>query len=371
MKIALYCPNKPLTHPNPSGDLVIAEGLRSTLNRFGHQCEEVVQFRSRWFWRSPEGWGRAAAGLARGLRSARRMAPAIWLTYHTYYKSPDVLGPWISRSLGVPYVLFQPMYGTRRRKDPRTRVGFYLNRVAIKHACHSFVNNLDDLEAMRRVAPPGSVTYLPPGIFPEQFRRDEHLGSGIRRTLHLGPDVPVIMTAARFRADVKYESLVHLFRSLSRLRTRRPDFRLLVAGDGPMEDRLKGLAEELLPGQAVFVGRVPRERMFELYSAADVFAFPGIGESLGMVFLEAQACRLPVVALNTGGIPQVVRTGETGLLVPRDDGEAMATALDQLLGDREARRAMGRNGERFILEERNLERNYQRLSAALETIARR
>jgi glycosyltransferase involved in cell wall biosynthesis len=371
VKIALYCPNKPLTHPNPSGDLVIAEGLRNTLNRFGHQCEEVVQFRSRWFWKSPEGWRRAAVGLARGLRNARRMAPGIWVTYHSYYKSPDVLGPWASRLLGIPYVLFQPMFGTRRRKDPRTRVGFYLNLLAIRHACHSFVNNLDDLEAMRRVAPPESITYLPPGIFPEQFGRDEHRGLGIRRDLHIGPDVPVIMTAARFRADVKYESLVHLFRSLARLRLRRPNFRLLVAGDGPMESRLKELAEELLPGQTAFVGRVPRERMFEYYSAADVFAFPGIGESLGMVFLEAQACRLPVVALNTGGIPQVVRSGETGRLVPRDDGEAMAEALDDLLDDHESRLAMGRNGERFILEERNLEKNYLRLSAILETIARR
>ncbi|ABK19576.1 glycosyltransferase family 4 protein [Syntrophobacter fumaroxidans] len=370
MKIALYCPNKPLTHPNPSGDLIIARGLHNALNRFGHQCEEVLQFRSRWFWKSPEGWCRAAAALTRGFLNAYRLAPRVWLTYHSYYKSPDVVGPWVSRALGIPYVLFQPMYGTRRRKDPRTRGGFYLNRIALKQACHSFVNNLDDLEAMRRIVPGGNITYLPPGIFPKQFARDENLGFEMRRALHIGSDVPVIMTAARFRADVKYESLVYLLHALAKLRLRRPRFRLLVAGDGPMESRLKELARELLPGQALFVGKVPREKMFEYYSASDVFAFPGIGESLGMVFLEAQACRLPVVALDTGGVPQVVRSGETGRLVPRDDGEAMAAALDDLLGDREARLTMGRNGERFIQEERNLERNTLRLSAALEAIAR-
>lgn len=370
MRIAFYCPNKPLDHPNPSGDLVIAKGLRTALTLFGHECAEITKFRSRWFWQSFQGWMTAFAGFLRALRTTRRFSPHVWITYHTYYKSPDVIGPWISRFLRIPYVLVQPMFGTRRRKNSRTRIGYYLNRIAMKSARHAFVNNLDDLEAMRRIMPPERITYLPPGIFPGLFQRNEEEGLRVRRSLGITPDTPLLMTAARFRDDVKFRSLEYLFRSLKLLQSRWPDFYVIVAGDGPMESRLREMAEESVSGRAVFLGRVPRDKMTAYYSAADLFVFPGIGESLGMVFLEAQACGLPVVALDTAGVPQVVRQGETGILVPQDDGGAMASAVERLLKDRETRMRLGRNGMRYVARERNLEKNTTELSAVLEAIVR-
>ncbi len=371
MKIALYCPNKPLNHPNPSGDLVIAAELRKALTLFGHECEEVARFRSRWFWRSPAGWAGALGAFPRALKAARRFSPHVWITYHSYYKSPDVLGPLASRLLRIPYVLFQPMFGTRRRKDVTTRTGYYLNRIALKSARHAFVNNLDDMEAIRRIVPFERITYLPPGILPGFFQRNEEEGLRIRRDLKIPVDSPLLMTAARFRDDVKFRSLEYLFRSLRLLQTRIFDFRVIVAGDGPMEGRLREIAEELVPGRAIFVGRVARNAMKNYYSAADLFVFPGIGESLGMVFLEAQSCGLPVVALDTAGVPQVVRHGETGLLVPQDSGEAMAAAIEELLKDGEARARMGSSGTKFVARERNLEKNYIELCSVLDAIVRR
>jgi glycosyltransferase involved in cell wall biosynthesis len=108
--------------------------------------------------------------------------------------------------------------------------------------------------------------------------------------------------------------------------------------------------------------------MFRYYSAADIFVFPGIGESLGMVFLEAQACELPVVALDTAGVPQVVRRSTTALLVPEDDGRSMAHAIDALLSSAELRNRLGQKGREFIREERNLHRNYVQLSKILQDI---
>ena len=64
--------------------------------------------------------------------------------------------------------------------------------------------------------------------------------------------------------------------------------------------------ESSLGDRVLFAGRIDRDRMFELYSGADLFVFPGINESLGMVYLEAQSCGLPVVAYDNGGIPEVV-----------------------------------------------------------------
>ena len=108
MKIAYYCPNKPLTHPHPSGDLVIAVDIRDALNRMGHTCEEIVRFRSRWFWEDGNGRRRAIEALCHAIVRTVSFKPDVWLTYHTYYKSPDVVGPWVSRLMRLPYALFSP-----------------------------------------------------------------------------------------------------------------------------------------------------------------------------------------------------------------------------------------------------------------------
>ena len=370
MRIALYCPNKPLTHPHPSGDLAIAQGIHSTLNRLGHDCREIVQFRSRWFWETRAGWVGACRAWIDAWRSARAFKPQIWLSYHTYYKSPDIIGPWIAGLMHLPYAIFQPMYATRRRKSSATSLGFGLNRWAILRACHVFTNNTLDLAALRRILPAQRITYLAPGICPEEFQRDPSSRRALREQLQIPQDEFLILTAARWREGVKTQSFLHLLRALVKLRALMPAFTLVVVGDGPMEPHLRSLAVRELPGHVVFAGRVPRPEMFRFYGAADVFAFPGIGESLGMVFLEAQSCGVPVVALDTAGVPQVVVNGETGILVPMDDGDAMARAIEHLGRDPEARRALGSAGARFVRDERNLHKNYLRLARELTSLVR-
>jgi glycosyltransferase involved in cell wall biosynthesis len=161
-------------------------------------------------------------------------------------------------------------------------------------------------------------------------------------------------------------SLIYLFKSLSLLKNIRPNFALLVAGDGPMEAELRRAADECIPGMVHFAGRVQRQEMSYYYSAADLFVFPGIGESLGMVYLEAQSCGLPVVALATAGVPQVVKHGETGLLVSQDNGHSMALAIDYLLKDINLRRVFGAKAAEFVRTERDIQIHSRELSALLE-----
>jgi glycosyltransferase involved in cell wall biosynthesis len=368
VRIAYYCPNKPLSHPHPSGDLVIARGIQKALRDRGHDCEEMVAFRAREFWARRGGWIEAVWGLLRACARSFRFRPHIWLTYHTYYKSPDVIGPWISRFLRIPYVLFQPMYATKRRKDRRTRMGFVLNQFSILAANHVFVNNIHDMEAMGRILPAASITYLPPGIFPEEFEKDENWRHLVRERLGIAESTSVVMAAARFRHR-KVLNLEYLFNALSILRKKGVHFLLLVVGDGPGEEEVRLLAGKALGDRVVFAGGIPPGEMFRMYLAADVFAFPGIGESLGMVYLEAQACGLPVVALNTAGVPQVVRDGETGILVPMDDGGAMAQAIERLIRNPGLRGTIGGRGARYVRRERNLHLNYLEFSRKIEEIA--
>jgi glycosyltransferase involved in cell wall biosynthesis len=109
--------------------------------------------------------------------------------------------------------------------------------------------------------------------------------------------------------------------------------------------------------------------MHAFYSAGDAFAFPGINEALGMVFLEAQSCGLPVVAFDNAGVPEVVQRDRTGFLVPLYDRPGFAAAVQRLLSDEGLRRSMGDAAARYVRTHHDADVNYRRMEAVLETIA--
>ncbi len=120
-----------------------------------------------------------------------------------------------------------------------------------------------------------------------------------------------------------------------------------VAGSGPDQDRLHALADSLNLGDVVcWLGRVPDPDLRALYNAADVFALPAREsrpdvEGFGLVFLEAAACRTPSIGATTGGIPDAVVDGVTGLLVPPDAPRALASAITRLCSDADYRQELG------------------------------
>ncbi|MGB5922868.1 MAG: glycosyltransferase family 1 protein, partial [Syntrophobacteria bacterium] len=116
LNIAFYAPLKPLGHPHPSGDLVIGTGLYQFLQGRGHRLESISQFRTRWIYWKPWRWLQFLRARSRSLQRCRKLDPNLWLTYHSYYKAPDLLGPDCSRRLRLPYTIFQGIYSTKRRK---------------------------------------------------------------------------------------------------------------------------------------------------------------------------------------------------------------------------------------------------------------
>ncbi|MFP4350226.1 MAG: glycosyltransferase family 4 protein [Desulfococcaceae bacterium] len=370
MKIAFYAPFKPLGHPHPSGDLVIATGLHAYLAGCGHDIRMVSTLRARWIYRRPWNWLSAIREYRRAGRRLARWRPDCWLTYHTYYKAPDVLGPDLSKCCGIPYLIFQGIYSTKRRKNWRTRPGFYLNRRALSAARHVFSNRKMDLKNLRRLLPEDRLTYVPPGIYPADFRFDPRARQALRRAWKTG-DEPVILSAAMFRPDVKSQGLDWTIRSCGRLFREGLSFYLVIAGEGKERDRLVRLAEAYLPDRCRFVGKVSREEMHRFYSAGDLFVFPGIRESLGMVFLESQSCGLPVAAFDNGGIPEVVKDGVTGLLTPPFDAGAFDRAVRRLVTDSNLRERMGTAAAFHVREHHDLARNYRRMETVLVNIVNR
>ena len=217
--------------------------------------------------------------------------------------------------------------------------------------------------------PENRVTYVAQGIIPSDFRFDVSARTQLRKQWNVG-DKPVIFSAAMFRPDVKTEGLKWVIRACSELGRKGHPFQLVIAGDGKERKTLQELAAEQMPGRFRFVGKIPRTELYRYYSAADLFVFPGIGESLGMVFLEAQACGLPVVAFDNAGVPEAVQDGKTGILVPMYALELFVDAVQQLLTDKNLRLKMGLAAKSYVREFHDLNKNYQELEQSLNGIVK-
>jgi glycosyltransferase involved in cell wall biosynthesis len=130
------------------------------------------------------------------------------------------------------------------------------------------------------------------------------------------------------------------------------DILLLVVGDGDLKPYYSSIARQLkLENKVIFAGNVSDEELAEYYTASDVLVLPSkdMSEGFGLTLLEANASGRPCAASNTGGIPEVIRDGYNGFLVPPNDPQALARKIVRLAKDDKKRREMGRNGRRVAV----------------------
>jgi glycosyltransferase involved in cell wall biosynthesis len=150
-----------------------------------------------------------------------------------------------------------------------------------------------------------------------------------------------ILYVGRLEPMKGVDTLLHAFATLD------PLSHLRIVGDGSERSRLEKLAADLkITDRITFAGRVAPEKVADEFAQASVFCGLSRSEALGNVFLEAQAAGCAVVATNVGGIPDIVRDGETGLLVKPDDVEAAAGAIRSLLEDDQLREKLTMNGQK-------------------------
>jgi glycosyltransferase involved in cell wall biosynthesis len=133
---------------------------------------------------------------------------------------------------------------------------------------------------------------------------------------------------------------------------------LHVVGGGPDRASLERYVEHLGIGKVVvFHGFTPQDKLDEIYRQSDVFALASFAEGLPGVLMEAMAMEIPCVATWITGVPELIRDGIDGLLVPPADPSAMATAISRLMDDPELRRNIGVAGRKRILEKFHLRKN--------------
>jgi phosphatidyl-myo-inositol dimannoside synthase len=196
-----------------------------------------------------------------------------------------------------------------------------------------------------------TLRQLAPGVDVDIFhpRND---GAVVRARYGLGRR-PVIVCVSRLVPRKGQDTLV---RALPAVRAAVPDAALLLVGSGPYRGELAALAErEGVAEHVVLTGAVPFAELPAHYAAGDVFAMPcrtrrgGLDvEGLGIVYLEASATGLPVLAGDSGGAPDAVRAGETGYVVDGRQEQAVAARLIQLLHDRQLRARMGAAGRAWV-----------------------
>lgn len=303
-------------------------------------------------------WSRRAAGIARAIKPE-----FVWCGN---FKPSGYPARWIRQRVGTPYGIF--FYGTdllllqrqinrssTKRGTAKALIGSAAVLVAIsrwtRNLCLSVLDQLGFQSSemdVRMLALGTDPVYFRPGIDPSAVR--ERYGLDGRRWL---------ITVARL---TRHKGIDTGLRVLAQLRDCYPDLAYAVVGSGGDLPALEGIARSLGVSDRVrFLTQVPDDDLPGLYNCAEIYLglsrqTEGNVEGFGISLLEAGACGIPVVAGRSGGIPDAVREGETGLLVNSEHPEEVSQAVRGLLDDRIAAQRLGAGGRRAVETYYNWER---------------
>mgnify|MGYP001817642043 CR=1 FL=1 len=335
MRIAFYAPMKSPDHPLPSGDRQVGRLLMEALTRGGHDVSLASQFRS-WDGKAMQQAALKKAGTeeSEALIESFKMLPHaqrpdVWFTYHLYYKAPDWIGPAVARAMGIPYVVAEASVAYKRAGGPWD-IGHRQVLDALAAASAVVTLNPGDAECLplpekSRLLPP----FLDPAPYEEAASRGRARRQGLAASLGLDPDMPWLLSVAMMREGDKLES----YRVLSAALAQLPDltWALLVAGNGPASETVRGLFEAFPADRIRFLGTLGPRQLTTFYGACDLLVWPAVREAYGMALLEAQASGLPVLAGRSPGVESIVASGETAVLVDVGSVPAFAEALAALL----------------------------------------
>ena len=197
----------------------------------------------------------------------------------------------------------------------------------------------------------GAMVKIAPGIDTDHFAPTD--ASILRRSLGL-EDKKVIVSVGRL---VHRKGQDYLIQSMPLILRQVPNSHLLLVGEGPYLDHLQKLViENDLENSVTFIGRVDYKELPQYLCVGDIFAMPSRSrlkglevEGLGIVYLEASSCGLPVLAGNSGGAPDAVKQSETGLVVSGTDEKQIASAAIELINNSDSSKKMGLAGRQWIV----------------------
>ena len=273
---------------------------------------------------------------------------------HSQTRVTSVLAYWLSRKTGVPFI--STAHGFFKPRWERLRFPCWGDLViAISEAVKEHL--IADFKVV-----PDKIRLVRNGIDLEKSKIKESLPAGrqekskieLKRIFGL-KEGPVVGIIARL-SEVKGH--IYLIQAMKKVIAQIPEVQLLSVGDGAIKKELENLARGLgILERINFVPAVADAR--EALSAMDVFVMPSLQEGLGLSIMEAMLSGLAVIASSVGGIPSLIKDGQTGILVEPKDVEALAKAIISLLRDNKKVSELGKNARELIVKEFSLERMIQ------------
>lgn len=303
------------------------------------------------------GWGvsrptslRHHVGRARALREVVGPDPAV---VHCGRALPEGLAARLAYPGGaVPYVCW--VHGEELAYMGSSRELRWLGRQVYRHAAGVIANSRHTAACLRAFGvTPARLAVAHPGVDASRFTVCAEDVSAVRAR-YASPGEHLLLSVGRLQRRKGHDLVIAALASLVR---QGAPLRYLVAGDGEERGRLQAFAVETgVADRVSFVGRVTDDALPALYGACDVFVMPnrveaGDFEGFGIVFVEAAAAGKPCIGGTTGGAPEAVEDGVTGLLVSGTDVAELAAVIARLAGDAGLRQAMGEAGRRRAREQ--------------------
>ena len=297
----------------------------------------------------------AADDLLSMIAQGRLVRPDVWFSYHVYYKAPDWIGPAVSASLGIPYVVAEGSHAPKRASGPWKQGHDGATR-ALEAADLILAMTGFDRQCLEILCP-GRVRDFEPFIDVRAFRDPVEPRAFKGRLLAVG----------MMRNERKLQS----YRLVADVMGLLPQhgYTLRIAGDGAFRGTVEGvLADAVTDGRVAFLGVLSPAALRAEMRESDILLWPGIGEAYGVTYLEAQASGLPVVACRNRGVVDVTCDGQTALLCAPGDGACMAGAVETLARDGARFARMRAAAWDYVHAERSLERASALLRAHLDRL---
>nr|WP_311198523.1 glycosyltransferase family 4 protein [Phaeobacter inhibens] len=344
--IAFYAPMKSPRHPVPSGDREMARNLMGLLSGSGAlvtlaselrifdksgDAERQAILRAK----AAQEIDRICAGVAAAPKAER---PDLWLTYHNYYKAPDLIGPTVASRFAIPYVQVESTRAKKRLSGPWSRFAQAAHDAADAASVIFYLTEQDHETLLRDRYRDQHLVHLPP-FLPDHWLPEPSDRSG-----------PMLCVGMMREGDklASYRLFADALAQVSQ------PWQLDIVGDGPARPEVEQVMSRF--GSKVrFLGMLDRDALGVIYRQASVFVWPGVNEAFGMVYLEAQSHGIPVLAQDRPGLRDVVTSWEFPALTPSPNSgpEGYAQALTQVLDDpalcdRQAKHVRSRVADRHL-----------------------
>ncbi|MBT8153998.1 glycosyltransferase family 4 protein [Epibacterium ulvae] len=338
-RIAFYAPMKSPDHPVPSGDREVARNLMRMMEHAGCSVDLVSTWRCRDKQGDPSVQAQFFDAATAEVERLKADLPAfdLWVTYHNYYKAPDLLGPALSQIRATPYVQIESTRALKRLDGPWDRFARAAHAAADHADLILSLTQRDQKTLIRDRFQDQSLAVLAP------FLNCTDLPPASRLS---GPMLSVgMMREGDKLASYKFiaESLLHL----------PGDWQLNIVGDGPARQRVEALFAPF-GARVRFLGQLTRDALEDEYRNARLFFWPGVNEAFGMVYLEAQSFGLPVVAQNRPGVDEVLSPTNRALAPAPSAGPVALAAVLQSLNTSPAMRQSHLTDARAHTQERHL-----------------